>query len=122
VRRSRDALKVYVGINGSIDLGDGVVWGPETVQKTTIKAGPAKRILEEELGAYAADASKVQISRASIESAVKALHAEQGITRQVSPTMRRIMAKLGEAGALISEDREEWCAHRPSAPLEPAGT
>lgn len=125
VRRGREALKVFVDANGPIPLGDGVVWGPEIVKKTTINAAPAKSVLDQELADHAADAMKVDISRASIERAVKALHAEQGITRQVAPTMRRIMAKLGEAGALTSEEAEQWCAHRPDAKapaLDPTGT
>lgn len=121
LERARSALRSYVEDQGPIDLGDGVVWGPQQVNRTEILPEAAREVLEEELGEHANAAIKLDITGASIERAIKAQLEARGLTRGVAPTKRRIWAKLGEAGALVSKSRTEWKAHRPEpgAPAVP---
>lgn len=114
IRRGRRVLEAQVEETGRpIPLGDGVVWGPETSERTEILVGPAQPVLAIELGEFADQAMKVDVSGASIERAVKAQLEAKGKSRGVSPMVRRIYAKLGEAGALVQKPRVEWKAHRP---------
>lgn len=113
-RRARRVLEAQVQETGRpIPLGDGIVWGPQTTERTTILAGQARSVLAEALGEFAAIAMNVDVSGASIERAVKAKLEAAGKARGVSPEVRRIYAKLGEVGALVQKPRTEWGAHRP---------
>jgi hypothetical protein len=113
-RAARTALILDVQANGAIPLEDGTVWGPIAKPVTEIIVPRALPVLQEELGEELANnALDVTLSRGRIEANVKKLHHEQGLTRQVAPTMRRIMAKISEAGGLLSEPRIEHRAYRP---------
>ena len=107
------ALKAYVEATGPIDLGDGVVWGPVEERKSIIVAEQAREVLEDELGEHARSAMQVKVTKTAIDDAIRVKHAEEGIKKQKAATMRRIMARLGEEGALVHEPRVEWKAHRP---------
>jgi hypothetical protein len=116
-RELKEILQDHVRENGPIDLEDGVVWGPERDERDEILSSPARAILVAELGSeYADEALRTKISKKSIEDAVKRKHDDQGIMRRVKPTMGRILGKLGEAGAIVRQKRETWCAHRPQQP------
>lgn len=120
-KQLRHLLEADVGESGPIDLGDGIVWGPETTERTEILAVPARAVLERELGEYAAEAMTLEISGTSIERAIKKKHEAEGIARQGAPAKRRLWAKLGEAGALGQKQRTEWKAHRPKLPAASLG-
>lgn len=73
--------------------------------------------IAEVLGAEAADHA-FETSKSAIESAIAAAHARAGIKRQVSPTTRRVLARLYEAGAIVEEPVVHVHAHHPvDAPL-----
>jgi hypothetical protein len=113
----KNALQAYVGAtNKPIQLGDGVVWGPVEEAKDSIIASQARGVLIDELGDYAEEAIVERVTKTSIGAAIKSKHDAEGIKRQGAATKRRVMAKLGEAGAIISTDRVEWKAHRPRLP------
>jgi hypothetical protein len=94
-------------------MSNGNIWGPYDKPNTTILVDRALPILEEELGERAAEVVQRSITDAAIKEAVKDLHQEQGIERKVAPTVRRIFAKFGEVGALVSERRTVFGAHKP---------
>jgi len=120
-RQARQALIAHVRAKGPIDLRDGNLWGPFPRRRTTVVVKAAVQTLVEELGEEGANEAIVvaeSVTRESIEEVVRAQHAEKGIKRQLAPTVRRIFAKLGEAGALVSEDEVQFGAHKPAPPPE----
>lgn len=113
-KKAKSALQAYVKNTGQpIQLSDGRVWGPNPHREQVIVVDIAEKVIEEDLGGEAVKlAVQRRVSRSSIEEAVKDRLAAQGETRGVAPVVRRIFAKLGEAGALISEETEWWQAHK----------
>lgn len=121
-KRARAALHSYVDEHGPIPMGDGLVWGPAPKAKTRINATPeARRVLLDELGDEAVnEAVQVEVTGASIERGVKRKLELAGQSRGVAPAVRRIYAKLGEAGALEQIETLEYRAHRPKPALADA--
>jgi hypothetical protein len=118
VNRAREYLKARVDETGkNIDLGNGLEWGPVPAPTSRILAHVALPILDAEIGASKLD-DVARISRKSIESAVREMHAQHGIKRQLSKTMGRIMSQIKDAGGLLKEEGEQYKAHRPSAELD----
>ncbi|MBA0083573.1 MAG: PD-(D/E)XK nuclease family protein [Acidobacteria bacterium Pan2503] len=117
VKKARAALIDQVDANGSIDVGDGLAWGPHPVKRTTILAKDAVLVLSDELGPHADIAIDVtpRITRETIREGVRAKLAADGAKRQTEATIRRIMAKLGEAGALVTEERMHYGLYRPGS-------
>jgi hypothetical protein len=110
----RDVLRADVEASGRpIIMGNGNIWGPYEKPTTTILVEPALPILEEELGELSRDVIQRSISKDAISDAVKELLAQQGKDRGVAPIVRRIFAKFGEAGALVSDTRTVFGAHKP---------
>lgn len=117
-RQARYLLKEDVDAQGPIDLGGGLFWGPVTETKDQIIASKAMGVLEEELGERKYDA--IEVSKSGIEETVKLIHHEKGIKRQVSPTMRRIIAKLHEKEAIERVSNDSYKVHRPAPALPEA--
>jgi len=117
-RRMRAALQAHVKATGPIDLGNGNEWGPVLEQKDEISYGAAYEVLRDELGPERTQAA-AKISKSAIEDAIGALHEEQGIRRQKSAAMRRVLAKLHEAGAIEKVTSETFKAHRKGEPVAP---
>lgn len=114
VEASRDALKAYVVQHGPVPMGDGVVWGPVMEEQEAISAVAAKPVLEEEIGEHAQVAVKTTMAKSAIEDAVAESHSAQGIKRQKSAAMRRILAKLHAVGAVEKIRVEKFRAYRPA--------
>jgi hypothetical protein len=112
-KRARAVLRADVDENGPIPLSDGNEWGPVKEKRTTILAHVALPIVREELGEMGDHALDTSMTRDSIEGAVREYCEANALKRAVSPTMRRIMAKLGDAGALVDSPRVEYRAHKP---------
>lgn len=99
---ARAALKAATK-QAPIEMAPGLYWGPHLDDATEIRPEVALQILGEEIGEEAArQAVAASTSRAAIEAAIKAAHAEQGIARKVAPATRRVMARLKEAGGLVT--------------------
>lgn len=114
VDASRDALRTYVRQNGPVPMGDGVFWGPVNEDRETVDAMKAKPVLEEELGPHAEVAIKTTLAKSAIEDAIAEKHSAEGIKRQKSAAMRRILAKLHAAGAVGSVRVEMFKPYRPA--------
>jgi hypothetical protein len=108
----RDTLRADVIANGPIIMSNGNEWGEYEKKDTTILVDQAIPILEEELGEHAKEVIQRSISRDAIADAAKAVLDEQGKTRGVAPIVRRIFGKLGSAGALVTEMRTVYGAHK----------
>ena len=102
-----------------IALGGGLFWGEHEVKRTTILPGVAVPVLAEEVGEELAREAvrPATISRDAIKRAVAESHAARGIRRQKEPAVRRIMAKIGEAGGLLAETTTWWSTFRPTPAL-----
>jgi hypothetical protein len=121
-KRARAALQAYVRKNGPITItDDGVVWGPREKRSTSVLANVALPILAEEVGQELADAAvtPAKLSRDAIHEAIKESHLQRGLKRQVSSAERRVFARVGAAGGLLSEPVTSWGAHRPPPPEPP---
>jgi hypothetical protein len=108
-----------VEASGPIDLGDGRQWGPHAVLRDEIDPEQGLAVLASEIGEEGArSALTVKLPKSGIEEAVKTAHAAAGIKRQVSPTVRRVFAKLKEAGAIQKVSQTRWEAHKVAAEIE----
>lgn len=116
-KKARWLLRADVDENGPIALSDGNVWGPTPEKRTEIVAHVAMSVLQEELGEQSTEAVVVSITRDGIERAAKAHCEAKKIQRGVAPLVRKLMAKLGEAGALLESQRLEYRAHKPERVL-----
>lgn len=121
VKKVRDVLKEHVDLNGPIDLGDGTVWGPHVEETEKILPSKALPILQEEFGdeRYAehfAFDRVARISKDAIEGVVKIVHEEQGIKRQRSKAMGRILGAIREAGGMETTRSVTYGRHRPPPP------
>lgn len=113
-----EALRTHVQVTGKpIPLSDGRVWGMKTVQRDAFDVERALPILEGELKEDARVAVRRLVSTASIERAVEASHKRRKIVRQKSSAMRRIYARLADAGGVRKVARVEWGAHKPKPEL-----
>jgi hypothetical protein len=112
-KKGRALLRADVDVNGPVSLSDGNIWGPVPGKQTQIVGKVALPILQESLGELAEQAVETNVTRESVERAVKAFCEAAGIERGVAPRVRQIMAKLGEAGALLDVPRVEYRAHKP---------
>jgi hypothetical protein len=116
---ARDALTQYTNVYGPIDVGHGKAWGAYSQPRTEMDPTIALQVLADEIGAEAAAAAfGTETSRARIEDAVKAAHKAKGITRQVSPAMRRVMGAIKERGGLIDGKRTCYGIHQAEAEPE----
>jgi len=116
--RAREHLKARVIRTGrNIPLGNGLEWGPVEVSQSRIVPHVALPIIRQELGDLKID-DVTKISRKAIEDAVREEHLRQGIKRQLSKTMGRIMGKIRDAGGLEKEPAQQFKAHRPTALLD----
>jgi hypothetical protein len=111
----REVLRSDVEATGRpIPMSNENEWGPYPKPQTTILADLAMPILEEELGEHAQDVVERSISRSAIKVAAKAVLEERGEKRGVAGIERRIFAKFGEAGALVTEAKIVYGAHKPA--------
>jgi hypothetical protein len=110
----REALRADVEATGRpILMSNGNEWGPYDKPTTTILVDQAVPILEEELGEHAKEVITRAVSREAIKVAAKAVLEEQGKSRGVATIERRIFGKLGSAGALLTESKIVFGAHKP---------
>jgi hypothetical protein len=111
VKQWRSGLIADVKVNGEILLEDGNVWGGHPRKKTAILVEHALPILREELGDELAEhAVNRSLTNESVEEAVK--ESLQG-KRGAAAIVRRIFAKLGAAGALVTDVSTQYGAHKP---------
>lgn len=97
-------------------ISGGRLWGPHPVPQTVIVPSIAVPILAKEVGeGRAKQAVEETISQKAMEQAVKEVHAERGIVRKVAPTMRGLMAQIGQAGGLLSEEETWYSPYKPAA-------
>lgn len=102
--KAEAALRSYAQTHGGkINLGDGRVYGPEP-GASRIATHVALPVLADE----GLDLDLAAPRAATRDTVSEALKAQPG---PVAPRMRRVMAKLGEAGALVSQG-EKWSVHR----------
>lgn len=119
VRQANAALRAHARLAGPIDLGNGNHWGPHPVEKSAVVAEIGQRVLAAEVGAELAEAAvKRVLTRDGIKAAVQEAHAAQGIKRQVEPTVRRVFARIGEAGGLLARTEQHWSTYRETPALE----
>ncbi len=111
-KRAREYLKGRVDAKGPIQLGNGLVWGPQESVRNRILPNVAIPIIEAEIGKDKLD-DVAKISREAIEDAVRAEHAARGIKRQLSKAMGKIMARIKEAGGIESDPHVQYGVHRP---------
>lgn len=108
---ARSYLERVVAERGHpIDLGNGFVWGPVTSERKEIDPTIALETLQRELQHHIGEA--LSVSKSGIERAVKMLHLEKGIARQVAPTMRRILGELEKKDAFKPYPYVEHRVHR----------
>lgn len=118
---ARAALKAATK-QAPVEMAPGLYWGPHLEDDTEILPGVALEILAEEIGVEAArQAVAASTSRAAIEAAIKAAHAEQGIARKVAPATRRVMARLKDAGGLVTAPKVRFGAFKSEQPPVPLG-
>jgi hypothetical protein len=118
-KQATSALRAHVKVGGPVDLGNGNHWGPHAVDKTEVLADVGQRVLADEVGAELAESSvKRVLTRDAIEDAVRESHAEKGIKRQMAPTVRRLFARIGAEGGLVSRREVHWSAYREVPSLE----
>jgi hypothetical protein len=110
-RKMREALKAHVAACGPIPVGTSVEWGPVLEGRDEIDFAKALDVLCDELGVARAR-SAATISKSAIEKAIGELHAEQGIKKQKSAAMRRVLARLHEDGAITRGAIEIYKPHR----------
>lgn len=108
------ALRGYVAEHGSVALPDGRVYGPQGQSWTekTFETRGTYQVLADEIGAEEADAAFL-CTMGSIEEAIRIAHEKRGIKRELGSTMRRVMAKLKEAGAITETPVVRMKAHHP---------
>lgn len=117
VKQWREALIADVKANGPIPMADGNLWGAHPGRpKKTVVIDKAMPVLREELGELAEMAVKKTMPKETLEDAARELIHAQGKTKGVSPIVRRVYAKLGEAGALVEEPGVSYGPHKPKSP------
>jgi len=112
-RQARALLKDIVDDRGPVDIGDGLVWGPEASERKVLDPRKALPVLLRELGDDALDA--FDVSKSAIERAVK----ERSAKGFGAGNMRRVMAALGEAEALVPQTSTTYHVFRPPVALPP---
>lgn len=114
-----EALRAYVEATGmAIPLANGRAWGAYYRSNDEIDAEIALRVLGDEIGERAArTAFATETSKAALERAIKSAHKREGIERQGAAAMRRVMARIREAGGIQSNPRTCYGVHVP-APVE----
>lgn len=106
VREARETLKRDVDEHGAIDLGNGLVYGPERTTSRVILPKPAMPILLDELGEEAYGA--IRITKGAVTDLVKA-RAPKG---SGAKAVRAVMGKLEDAGAVHVTEGVEYSVHR----------
>jgi hypothetical protein len=102
VDRADKALRAHVDLLGPLTLSDGKLWGPYEVRRSDINPSVGTDILAGEISdEWARDAVEVSLSRKGIEGAIKLAHEANGIKRKVAATLRKVMAKIDEAGGIL---------------------
>lgn len=121
--KAKSLLKADVEANGPIDLGDGRVWGPHVVLRDELDPNVGLPLLVDEIGdTHAQSALTITLTKGGIEDAVKAAHAEAGIKRQVSPTIRRVLARMHDAGGIQKVSKVYWETHKARPEIEATTT
>ena len=119
--KAKALLRADVDLNGAIDLGDGRVWGPHVVMRDELDPGIGVHVLAKEIGEDKAhEALSITLTKRGAEEAIKAAHAEAGIKRKVGPTIRRVLARMHEAGAIRKVQQIRWGAHKVRRDLDAA--
>lgn len=113
IRDMRATLIADVQANGPIDLGGGEVWGPTPNKRTQIVVDQALPVLAEVLGEDRAAATvERKITRDAIEEAAAEALAATGKRRGRAAIVKQAYAKMGEAGALVTEEGVQYRAHK----------
>lgn len=110
--RVRETLESAVRARRApIDLGDENVWGPEKKNYEEIDIAAAMPIVLDELGQeYVNEA--LHLSKDALGNAIARKHSDEGIRRQRTPVMRRLLARMHEAGAIRQRETVWWTKHR----------
>lgn len=102
LERGDKALRAHVAECGPLTLSDGKVWGPYEVKRSEVEPRLGVGVLAAEIGEeWAQGAVEMSLSRKAIEGAIKLAHEAAGIKRKVSPTTRKVMAQIDEAGGIL---------------------
>jgi hypothetical protein len=119
-KRLKDALKAHVEATGQpIPLSDGRVWGPAPHYEKVVNPDVAAQVIADEFGQEAtAVAITRTVSREGIKDAARAHLEAQGKSRGVEPAVRRVYAKMNEAGGIVEQQTTWWTFHRPNG-VEP---
>lgn len=121
-KQATEALKDYVQATGRpIPLSNGKLWGPHAHDTTVIDPDVAAEVLAEELGddsPHIREAVRLDVSRASLQEAIRASHREQGITKMLSRAMARVMSGIKARGG-ITKETTTWYSMFSPVPEEP---
>lgn len=105
-----EAVKRYAEEVGGFEVGDGMVYGPMLRPHDAVDPEKAYQVLLEDFGQEVADrASKLSVTKESIEEALRPLKGE-GVT--IKSLKERAFGALREAGAIKAVQRPETRLHR----------
>jgi len=110
--------QAWVRENGPIDVGAGRLYGVQDKPKDEIDARAMWKLVLEELKDEDAALEAVKISKSGISEAVKIAHARQGLKRQGSKAVRKILARAYDSGAITKVPGEKWGIYIPSTDEE----
>lgn len=122
---AHDALAAYTEANGPIAISGGRMWGPFGRTSSELDPDVTRRVLGEEIGERdARHAFAEETSKAAVERAIKSSHNRNGIKKQVAAAMRRVMARIREAGGMTDKTATCYGVHLPEPEVDagaPAG-
>jgi hypothetical protein len=106
-------VKTHVKEHGPIDIGAGRMYGRKVKPVDVLDGAKLIPIISEVLGDEESAMAAVQMTKSSIDTAVRKAHEKKGIKRQASRAMRQILAKGYDSGAIEKQNSEKWGVYVP---------